>query len=211
MVVSLKPDFALEAALLSKMSGYPVKVVWPREDDVQHDYLHACSAQHIKVGLDADQKVTAWNHHSVFPSIGGTSSKEAVEPASMELGLGMVDFPYDIPNICCESHQAKAHTRIGWLRSVCNIQHAFAIGSMLDEVADARGVDPVENLIELLGPDRKIPFDEMMEDFFNYNEQVSDFPADTARMKNVIKLVAEKSSWGKSLSKGKRPGYLCAP
>lgn len=204
-----KPDFAVEAALLAQKAGVPVKLIWTREDDVQHDYLHACSAQHIKVGLSADNKVMAWNHHSVFPSIGGTSSAEAIEPSGQELGLGMIDFPYDIPNICCETHVAKAHTRIGWLRSVCNIQHAFAIGSMLDEVATARKMDPVENLLQLLGADRRIPFDELMPEFFNYSEPIADFPAETARMKNVINLVAEKSKWGKSLPSGSGQG-ICA-
>ncbi len=197
-----KPDFVVEAALISKKVGAPVKVVWTREDDVRHDYFHACSIQHVKVGLSADNKVTAWNHHSVFPSIEGTSSPEATEPSGWELGLGMIDFPYDIPAVCIETHEAKAHTRIGWLRSVCNIQHAFAIGSMLDEVAEARSVDPVENLLELLGPDRHIKFDEMMPEFFNYNETLADFPADTQRMREVIELVAKKSGWGKTLPAG---------
>ena len=204
-----KPDFAVEAALIAKEAGVPVKVIWTREDDVQHDYLHACSAQHIKVGLSGDNQVTAWNHHSAFPSIGGTSSPDATEPSGFELGLGMVDFPFSIPNICCEAHTAKAHTRIGWLRSVCNIQHAFAIGSMLDEVAAARSKDPVENLLELLGEDRLIPFDEMMPEFFNYNESVADFPADTKRLRGVIDLVAKESNWGKSLPQGSGQG-ICA-
>ena len=171
-----KPDFVVEAALISQKIGAPAKVIWTREDDVQNDFFHACSIQHVKVGLNTDNKVTAWNHHSVFPSIGGTSSPEAIEPSGQELGLGMIDFPYDLPAVCIETHQAPAHTRIGWLRSVCNIQHAFAVGSMLDEIAEARSVDPVENLLELLGPDRHIKFDEMMEDFFNYNEPIADFP-----------------------------------
>ena len=179
-----KPDFVVEAALISQKIAAPAKVVWTREDDVHNDYFHACSIQHVKVGLSTDNKVTAWNHHSVFPSIGGTSSPDVIEPVGFELGLGMIDFPYDIPAICIESHEAKAHTRIGWLRSVCNIQHAFSIGSMLDEIAEARSVDPVENLLELLGPDRNIDLEEKMgEEFFNYNEPIADFPANTARMR----------------------------
>ena len=204
-----KPDFVVEAALVSKQIGAPVKVVWTREDDIQHDYFHACSIQHVKVGLSSDNAVTAWNQHTVFPSIGGTSSNEAKEPATFELGLGLIDFPYDIPAICMESHEAPARTRIGWLRSVCNIQHAFAIGSMLDEIAYARSIDPVENLLELLGPDRKIKFDEKMDEFFNYNEPIEDFPADTARMRGVIETVAKKSGWGKPLPDGQGMG-ICS-
>ena len=55
-----KPDFVIEAALISKKIGAPVQVVWTREDDIQHDYFHACSIQHVKVGLSTDNKVTGW-------------------------------------------------------------------------------------------------------------------------------------------------------
>ena len=103
----------------------------------------------------------------------------------------------------------RARTRIGWLRSVCNIQHAFAIGSMLDELAYARSVDPVENLLELLGPDREIKLDEKMKEFFNYNVPIEDFPANTARMRGVIETVAQKSGWGKELPEGQGMG-ICS-
>ena len=204
-----KPDYVVEAALLSQKTGSPIKLVWTREDDIQHDFLHACSVQHIRVALDKQKKVTGWNHRSVFPPIGGTTSAKETEPSFGELQLGMVDFPYDIPSISCESHEALAKTRIGWLRSVSNIQHAFAIGSMMDEIAGYRKVDPVANLIELLGPDRNIPFKEMMKDFENYGEPLDQFPWNTKRLRNVIELVAEKSGWGKSLPKGHGRG-ICA-
>ena len=204
-----KPDYVVEAALISQMSGTPIKLIWTREDDIQHDFFHACSVQHIKVAFDKKKKVNGWSHRSVFPPIGGTTTDKATEPSAGELQLGMVDFPYDIPAISCESHEALAKTRIGWLRSVSNIQHAFAIGSMLDEIASYRKVDPVANLIELLGPDRNIPFNTMMEGFENYGEPIDQFPWNTKRLKAVIELVAEKSGWGKSLPKGHGMG-ICA-
>jgi isoquinoline 1-oxidoreductase subunit beta len=204
-----KPDFIVEAALASQMSGFPVKIVWTREDDIQHDFFHACSVQRIKVALDNNKKVTGWEHHSVFPPIGGTYSPDATGPSFDELQLGMVDMPFDIPNISCQSHEAKAMTRIGWLRSVSNIQHAFAIGSMVDEIATVRQMDPVENLLDLIGSDREIPFDKLMEGFGNYGEPVEKFPMKTARLKNVVKLAAEKSGWGKELPKGHGMG-ICA-
>ncbi len=205
-----KPDFALEAAWLAKETGTPIKVMWTREDDLTNDFFHACSVQHIRVAFDKQKKVTGWNHRSVFPSIGGTATDKAVEPSGGELQLGMVDFPYDIPNIQCESHEAIAKTRIGWLRSVCNIQHAFAIGSMLDEVASYRGVDPVANLIELLGPDRNIEFNKLIIDpYENYSDSMEKFPWSTKRLRNVIELARDKSGWGKELPKGHGLG-ICA-
>lgn len=204
-----KPDYVVEAAQVSQMSGLPVKLVWTREDDIQHDFFHACSVQHIKVALDKNKLVTSWSHRSVFPPIGGTADASETGPSFGELQLGMVDMPFDIPNISCESHEARAMTRIGWLRSVSNIQHAFAIGSMVDEIARHRGKDPVENLLELIGPDREIPFNELMEGFENYGEPIEQFPMKTSRLKAVINLAAEKAGWGRELPKGQGMG-ICA-
>jgi len=205
-----KPDFVVEAALLAKETGMPIKVVWTREDDLTNDFFHACSVQHIRVAFDKQKKVTGWNHRSVFPPIGGTTNPKEIEPSAGELQLGMVDFPYEIPNIQCESHEAIAKTRIGWLRSVSNIQHAFATGSMLDEIASYRGVDPVANLLELLGPDRNIKFDQLITDKYeNYGESLDMFPWNTQRLRNVIELARDKSGWGKELPKGHGMG-ICA-
>ncbi len=205
-----KPDFAVEAALIAKeMEGTPIKVTWTREDDLTHDFFHACSVQQIRVAFDKQNKVTGWNHRSAFPPIGGTSTATETSPSNGELQLGMIDFPYDIPNISCEAIESPAKTRIGWLRSVSNIQHAFAIGSMLDEIATHRKVDPVKNLIELLGADRTIPFGDQVKGFENYGEPLDKFPWSTARLRNVIELVAEKSGWGKELPKGEGMG-ICA-
>ncbi len=202
-----KPDFAVEAALIAKeMDGVPIKVTWTREDDLTHDFYHACSVQHIQVAFDNKKNVTGWIHRSAFPPIGGTTSTNEISPSGGELQLGMVDFPYSVPNTSFEAIESPARTRIGWLRSVSNIQHAFAVGTMLDEIANHRNIDPVKNLLELLGPDRMIPFNEYMEGFENYGEPLDTFPWSTARMRNVIELVAEKSGWGKELPKGQGLG-----
>lgn len=205
-----KPDFAVEAALVAKeMPGIPVKVTWTREDDLTHDFFHACSVQRIQVAFDKSKFVTGWSHRSAFPPIGGTTNTNEIQPSDGELGLGAIDLPFNIPNVSIEAIEAPARTRIGWLRSVSNIQHAFAVGSMIDEIAAYRKVDPVQNLLELLGPDRMIPLDQYIKGFENYGEPLDKFPADTSRLRKVIELVAEKSDWGKSLPKGHGMG-ICA-
>ncbi len=202
-----KPDFVVEAARIAKeFPGTPIKLTWTREDDLTHDFFHACSVQYIRVAFDKNRQVIGWNHRSAFPPIGGTTSDKERQPSNGELQLGMVDFPYNIPNISCEAVEAPSMTRIGWLRSVSNIQHAFAIGSMLDEIAAYRKVDPVKNLLELLGPDRTIAFNEFIDGFENYGEPIDKYPWDTARLRRVIETVAEKSGWGKSLPKGQGMG-----
>ncbi|MDX2301687.1 MAG: molybdopterin cofactor-binding domain-containing protein [Microscillaceae bacterium] len=201
-----KPDFIVEAALISKESGFPIKLIWTREDDVQHDFYHALSVQHVRVALDKDKKVLGWNQRSLFQPIGGTADPNAKEPDTGELGLGYIDFPFAIPNLCLETNQAIPQIRIGWLRSVANIQHAFAIGSMIDEVAVARKVDPAQNLIDLLGDDRILDIKKDVKDFSNYGEKPEDYPWDIARLRKVIELVKEKSNWGKKLGKGRGQG-----
>src|SRR5205809_3048499 len=151
------PDYAVEAAVLSKKSGKPVKVVWSREDDIQFDSYHSVSAMYMKAALGADGKPAAWLQRTVFPPIGSTFNADAVYSDPGELGLGFSDLPFAIPNHRSENGPATAHVRIGWFRSVANIYHAFAIQSFADELAHAAGKDPLEYALQLLGPDRVIP------------------------------------------------------
>ena len=203
-----KPDGVVEAALLSKAAKTPVRVQWTREDDLHHDFYHSHSAQRIVATLDGAGKLTGWNQHSVFPAIGATGNPDELHPSDGELGLGCTDFPFDVPNIRIETHESKAHTRIGWLRSVSNINHAFAAQCMMDEIAEARGVDPIQQAIELLGEDRDLNFaEETGGKYENYGEKIEDFPWNTGRMKKVIQAVAEKSNWSQNLAAGKAMGF----
>lgn len=204
-----KPDFIVEAALLAKESGLPVKVQWTREDDIHHDYFHALSVQRIVATIDNQNKLSGWDHHIAYPSISATEDSAVVQPSDGELGLGATDFPYDVPAINVETHDAKAHLRIGWLRSVRNIPQAFAAATMLDEVAEARGVDPVANALELLGEDRNITFSgELVKTTYpNYGEDIASYPWEIARMKEVIRRVAKESGWGKDMPEGSGLGF----
>ncbi len=201
-----KPDFVAEAAVLSKAAGVPVRVQWTRECDLHHDFYHSHSAQRIVAALDKDGNLTGWNHHTVFPAIG--ASNTPAPPSDGELDLGARDFPYDVPNIKIEAHETTAHTRVGWLRSVSNIHHAFAICTMLDEIAETRGIDPVDQAIQMLGEDKNLDFStEMVGAYGNYGEKMEDFPWNTSRMKKVIQTVAEKSNWKQNLAAGKAVGF----
>ena len=203
-----KPDFIVEAAILSKAAKSPVRVQWTREDDLHFDFFHSHSAQRIKAILDKNGNFTGWNHHTVFPAIGATGSTTELHPSDGELGLGCTDFPYDVPNIKIETHESTAHTRIGWLRSVSNIHHAFAIGCMMDEIAEARGIDPVKHAIQMLGEDRNIEFKpETDGKYENYGEPIETFPWNTGRMKKVIERVAKEANWDQKLAEGKAIGF----
>jgi isoquinoline 1-oxidoreductase subunit beta len=195
-----KCDFALEAALLSKELGAPVKVQWTREDDVRHDFLHTVSVERIEAGLDKSGKVIAWRHRSVAPSIASTFAAGAKHEAPFELGMGLVDMPFEIANISCENPEAAAFTRIGWFRSVSNIPRAFAVQSMVGEIAHATGRDQKETLLALIGSPRIVK--PAVKDMWNYGEPFDSYPIDTARLRKVVELVAEKGEWGRQVPKG---------
>jgi isoquinoline 1-oxidoreductase beta subunit len=192
------PDFAVEAAVLSQKTGKPVKVVWSREDDIKFDTYHSVSAMYMKAALGDDGRPTAWLQRTVFPPIGSTFKAGEMYSDADELGLGFSDLPFAIPNHRSENGPAAAHVRIGWLRSVANIYHAFAIQSFTDELAQAAGKDPVEYALQLLGPDRIIPKSELPKDYSNYGADYAQYPIDTARFKRVVETAAEKSGWGKT-------------
>ncbi len=194
-----KCDYAIEAALLSREMGAPVKVIWSREDDIQHDYFHTVSVERIDAGLDQSGKVVAWRHRSVAPTILSIFAPDPKHEAPFEQGMGLVDNPFDIANLRCENGAAEAHTRIGWFRSVSNIPHAFAVQTMADEIAAAAGRDPKDMLLELIGPSRIVDPRKSVKNFWNYGDPVEVYPIDTARLRGVVELVAAKSDWGKGL------------
>src|SRR5713101_1101423 len=153
-----KPDYVAEAAVLAKKVGRPVKVVWTREDDIKFDYYNAVASMYMKAALGTDGKPTAWLQRSVFPPIPSIFDVNAVYGDPGHLQQGWTDVPFAIPNLRVENGPAKAHVRIGWLRSVANIYHAFAVQSFTDELAHRADRDPVDYLLDLIGPARKLDF-----------------------------------------------------
>ena len=199
-----KCDFALEAAILSKaMGGTPVKVVWTREDDIQHSFYHSVSYQNITAGLDSNGKVIAWRHRSVSPSLMSNFMPDPKRESALELGLGLIDTPFDIPNLRLETGEAVAHTRIGWFRSVNNIPHAFAMQSMVAELAHELGKDPKDFLLELIGPPRIVdPRKTVTSALWNYGDPWDTYPIDTSRTRRVVEIAAKEGGWGRTLPKG---------
>jgi len=195
-----KPDYVCEAALLSKQVGKPVKVVWSREEDVKFDFYHAVSAMYMKAGLDAAGKPTAWLQRSVFPSIGTTFDHTARHAMDLEMGMGWVDLPYSIPHHRAENGAAQNHVRIGWMRAVANIYHAFGIHSFVDELAALAGRDRVEYLLGLLPPG-KVDIQPKAK-YWNHDQTQERYPVDNNRLRRVIEMAAEKSGWGKKKNLG---------
>ncbi|MGA9641142.1 MAG: molybdopterin cofactor-binding domain-containing protein [Terriglobales bacterium] len=193
-----KPDQVAEAAILSKQVGRPVKVVWTREDDIRCDFFHSVAAMYMKAAIGANGMPTAWLQRTVYPPIASTFDASA-RYADDEMGLGWNNLPFDIPNHRAENGPADYHVRIGWLRSVANIYHAFAIHSFADELAKNAHRDSVEYLLDLIGPARIVQLDLKGDEA----EDAKQYPLDTARLRRVVEMAAEYSGWGKrAMGKG---------
>jgi len=224
-----KPDYAIEAAYLArKFEGTPVRVQWTREDDIQFSYFHAVSNQHLEAALDANGKPTAWLQRTAFPSFFATlfyPPAPGIDPifqtarsafhnggkyrygSGIEKAHGLEDMPFNVDNIRIENCPADSHIRVGWMRSVSNIFHAFAISSFADELAvKAKAPDPKKYLLDLIGEGRILPLDNEGVKAFDNNgfpafgwegtpPIIQPYPPDTGRLRAVIDRVAALSRW----------------
>jgi len=184
-----KPDFVVEAVAVSKAINAPVQVVWTREDDIQHSYYHAVSAQYMKGALDKEGNVIGWLHRVAYPSIFSTFAPDSGYAAGFEFGQGLINIPYQIDNVRCENGKAPAHLRIGWFRSVINIIQSFSVNIFVDELAAKAQKDPLQFRLDLIGNDR-------------VEESKSGHHFDSAKLKNVLKRVAKNANYGKELPEG---------
>ena len=194
-----KPDFALEAVELSNRIGRPVRVQWSREDDIRHDYLHAASAQLHRAVIDEDGLPQAWLQRTAFPSITTVFSPQASAPAPWELEMGFSNLPYQVPNRRMESAGIRAGARIGWLRSVCNIFHAFSANVFADEMAAAAGRDPIEHRLAMLPKGGTLTVPGM--------QPPPGHALDIGRFRHVIERVRKLSEWDRPRPEGTGLGF----
>ena len=176
--------------------------MWTREDDIQFDYYHTIAAMYMQARRwtpMASRRRGCSARCSRRSRRLSTSTRCTATLADLQ--QGWTDVPFDIPNLRVENGPAKAHVRIGWLRSVANIYHAFAVQSFADELAHAAGRDPLDYLLDLIGKPRTIDFKNV--DYPNYGASLETYPWETGRLRRVTEMVAEKAGWGKrKLGKG---------
>jgi len=233
-----KPDYVAEAAFLAKENpGVPIRVQWTREDDIRFAFYNAVSDQYLKAGLGPDGLPMALLQRSAFTSLFGTLfppprtdfTKEQNDyykekrrvfrlggqypyGSSIERSQGLEDVPYAVPNLRIENCKAPNYIRVGWMRSVANVYHAFAICSFADEMAKAAGRDPKDYLLDLIGTGQILDLEnEHVEQ--NYNNEfpiqkidvpfsgskifqvVPGYPPDSRRLRKVVEEVARISDW----------------
>lgn len=201
------PDYVIEAALLAKAAGAPVRVQWTRDDEIRHGYYHTHSAQALAAGLDAAGNLVAWRHRLAYPSISATFVPDKTHPSLGELGQGLLDLPLAVPNVLIQTGAAPQHIRIGWMRSVNNVQQAFAVQSFIDELAAATRRDPRDMLLTVLGPPRAITAQEQgVEKLPNYGAAPPRHPIDIARFQRVIDAVTRAAGWDAARKAGRALG-----
>jgi isoquinoline 1-oxidoreductase beta subunit len=186
-------DFVMEAAQVAKVSGKPVMVFWTREDDMQHGFYRPASYHHFSGALDAKGNLAAWKHFQTSTSIDAMWSPKGKETPEKSEFATAAFIPYQTPNFRLEYTLANSSVPRAWWRSVEHSSSGFVVESFVDELAAAAGADPLEFRLRVIGDDRKIP------DFTNPKEGK---PLDTARLKNVLRLAAEKADWSKPLPAG---------
>ena len=165
-----------EAAEAFKAAGMarPVKHLWTREDDIRGGYYRPIFAHKVKAGLSRDGTITAWDHQIAGQSI---MKKSTVDETSVE---GVTDLPYTVPNLRVQSYNTEVGVPILWWRSVGHTHTAFVVESLIDELLEKAGKDPVEGRLKLL-------------------EQA---PRETG----VLKRVAEMADWGGAVPDGRKRG-----
>jgi len=193
-------DFIVEAVEASRQAKAPVKLLWTREDDIRNCYYHAETVQLMRAKIGKDGLPKAWLMRAAYPSIDWMWQPGLDQPMPWEVGMGWTNMPFDVPNVSVEGCKARIPIRIGWLRSVCNVWHAFSINGFVDEMAEAAGEDPFAYRLRLLGPDRV--FDAPNEPPKTEPESFNGLWVDTGRYRRVLEFIAERTGWGKPLSDG---------
>jgi isoquinoline 1-oxidoreductase beta subunit len=194
----LTNDYAIEAAMISKTAGVPVKLIWSREDDLANDYYRSGGYHFLKGGVDKDGNIVAWHNH--FVNYGNPNGPNGPQPTSAS-ALGPTEFPHNfIPNVGIYTSLQPIAIRTGSLRAPNSNSLAFVIQSFIDELAHAAGKDPLEFRLALLSKPQVLP---QAPAGRGGGGGGGGFSAE--RMTGVTKMVAEMSDWSKrqkSLPKG---------
>ena len=175
----LEVDFITQAVQIASQVDGPVKVIWTREEDIQHDIYRPYYYDRLAAGLDEHGTPIAWSHRVTASSILARwfppAFKEGLDPDAVE---GAADLPYALPNVLVDYVRQEPPPGIvtGWWRGVGPTHNIFVVESFIDELAATAKKDPVQFRRDLLG---KSP-----------------------RARAVLDLATEKAGWGQPLPKG---------
>ncbi|MEX3759675.1 xanthine dehydrogenase family protein molybdopterin-binding subunit [Paraburkholderia phenoliruptrix] len=178
----LEFDMVTQAVKIGKQVSTPVKVLWTREEDIQHDMYRPYYYDKISAGLDGNGKPLAWQHRIVGSSIlarfAPPAFKNGLDPDAVEVAS---DLPYDLPNQLVDYVRQEPHAiPTAFWRGVGPTRSTFVVESFIDELAAEAKVDPVKYRRDLLGK--------------------------TPRALNVLNTAAQAANWGSAVPKGQGRG-----
>nr|WP_299214519.1 molybdopterin cofactor-binding domain-containing protein [uncultured Allomuricauda sp.] len=185
-------DYAMDAAILSKRIGKPVKLTWTREEDIRHDWYRPGSIQKISASLDKEGMVTGWQHILANASRKTSLGREG-GPAGTE--IDEYDFPAGfVSNLQLEYGHVLSDVPLGQWRAVASSANAFTVHCFLDELAILSKTDPIDYFLKFLGPERMVPV-------------VDDYEFDAERLIHVVEKVRQNSNWDTPLPEGQGRGF----
>ncbi|MEZ5921085.1 MAG: molybdopterin cofactor-binding domain-containing protein [Parvularculaceae bacterium] len=191
----LSNDYVVEAALISKAVKAPVKLLWTRDEDLQHDFYRPSGMHNLRAAFDSDGKLVAWTHR--LASASKYYRRENVpESGYWEAELYPDDFPAGlVANYKVEYFSAKSGMPRGSWRAPAHTANAFVVESFLDEIAARRGEDPLQLRLRLLGEPRDLPYGQHGGPVFN-----------PGRLAACLRLAAKKGDYGETLPEGRGRG-----
>jgi isoquinoline 1-oxidoreductase beta subunit len=185
-------DFIMDTVLLARVFERPVKVVWPREDDIRHDYFRAGNVQRVRASA-SNGRISDW-HQKVVSHPREIYLERDGAPAE----IYNFEFPAGfVPNLLFDYVSVPARIPLGQWRATEHSGNVFVVSSAIDELAHAHGIDPVEFWLRLVGD----------EQFVQVRE---DFRFDASRLKKVIGVAAEKAGWGTPLPDARGRGIAAS-
>ncbi len=185
-------DFITDTVLLARQFRRPVKVVWPREDDVRHDYFRPGNVQRVRASV-RDGRISDW-HQKVVSHPREIYLERDGSPAE----IYNFEFPAGfVANLLFEYVAVPARIPLGQWRATEHSGNVFVVSSAIDELAHAHGIDTLALWLALIGDEQ-------------YVQVREDFRFDASRLRRVVELAAGKSGWGTPLPEGRGRGIAAS-
>ncbi len=180
----LDPDIILEAAIITKEAGRPIKLIRSREEDLRRDFYRSATLQTLRGGLDASGRVTAWDNVIVATHPGTRWGPDFVDKRGLDqFALNGADHVYSVPNQAVRAIRVETGISVGYVRAVAPNYTFFAVESFVDELANQAKTDPLAYRLAMLG--------------------------DAPRLANVLRLAAQRAEWGTPLPPNVGRGLAC--
>lgn len=171
----LETDMIKRAVELGRQINVPVKLIWSREEDMQHDMYRPAYHDRLEAGFNAAGTIVAWRHRIAGSSILARLAPDRFKGVDRDAVEGAVETPYTLPARRISFERVESGLATSWWRGVGGLRSAFAVECFIDELAHARGQDPVAFRRSLITDERA---------------------------RRVLDLAAEKAGWGKPFAKG---------